>query len=507
MSRRESLAAVDRSAPPPPGEVHPFRFPEFVRCRLPSGMQAYVARLPGAPLLSVELLAPAGAQFDPPDRSGLASFTAGLLDEGAAGRSALEVAAALESLGGQLGSSADWDVGYAAILTLSRHLEAGLRLLAEAAAAPTFDDEEIERLRRQRLTELVRRRQHPSVLADEQLAAAIYRGTVYANPPVGTQAAISTVSRDEIVDFYGRRYRLPAATLVVVSDLDPDVVLAEANRALAAAASGGAAPAPAPNPAAAGAAPPAPRHAADDSDASVAAHAASAGPHAAIGAADQPAIEPARLPGRRVYIVDRPGSAQTELRLGHASVPRGHPDAAVLSFLNTVLGGKFTSRINLNLRERHGYSYTASTRFAGRLGPGPFLVSAAVATESTGAAAREVLSELQRIQDEPIGADELDETRSFILGVFPYTLQSNADLARRLADLAVYGLADDYFDANQRLTAALGQDDVQRAAQRHLDPDHIAIVAVGPADVLRPQLEALGELVVSSPDDLSRPAG
>jgi zinc protease len=494
MSRHGRSTGVDRSAPPPAGALLPFRFPEFVRCHLPSGMQAYVARLPGAPLLSVELLAPAGAQFDPPGRAGLATMTAGLLDEGAAGRSAMEVAGAIESLGGQLASSADWDVGFVAFLTLSRHLEPGLRLLAEVAADPTFPAAEIERLRAQRLTELLRRRQHPTVLADEQLAAAIYRGTVYANPPVGTQAAISTLSREEIVAFYGRRYHLAAATLVVVSDLDPDLVLAAADRALAAAAPDlrGASPAPGERTVAAGAA-------------TAANQAPSSGRHAAIGAADQPAITPARLPGRRVYIVDRPGAAQTELRLGHVSVPRGHPDSVALSFLNTVLGGKFTSRINLNLRERHGYSYTASTRFSGRLGPGPFVVSAAVATESTGAAAREVLAELRIIQDEPIAAGEMDETRSYILGVFPYTLQSNADLARRLADLAVYGLADDHFDVSLRATAALSQEDVQRAAQRHLDPDHIAIVAVGPADVLRPQLEGLGELVVSLPDDLSRP--
>ena len=169
----------------------------------------------------------------------------------------------------------------------------------------------------------------------------------------------------------------------------------------------------------------------------------------------QPEIRPAPLPGLRIVVVDRPGAAQAELRLGHASVPRAHPDFTTLSVLNTLLGGKFTSRINLNLRERHGYTYGAASRFSGRLGPGPFVVGAAVATESTGAAAREVLSELRRIQDEPVSEVEMEETRSYMLGVFPYTVQSIADLAKRLADLAVYGLPDDYYDRYLRALGSL----------------------------------------------------
>ena len=460
---------IDRSAPPPAGEVHPFHFPRFVRRRLPSGVVAYAARLPGVPLASVELLAAAGAQHDPAGREGLATLTAALLDEGAAGRSAMEIAGSVERLGGQLGTGADWDSGYAGILILSRHLEAGLRLLSEVATAPTFPEAEVERLRRQRLTELLRRRHQPAAIADEQLAAAIYQGTVYAHSPLGTEAAISSLQRDEMLSFYRRRYRLPEAILIAVSDVEPEALLAAAHAALAA------------SPAAAGAG--------DE-----AAYAAAWGP---------PDIRPAPLPGLRAVVADRPGAAQTELRLGHAAVPRAHPDFITLAFLNTLLGGKFTSRINLNLRERHGYTYGAASRFSGRLGPGPFVVSAAVATESAGAAAREVLSELRRIRDEPVTREEMEETRSYMLGVFPYTVQGMGDVARRLADIAVYGLPDDYYERYLRTIASLSRTDLQEAARRHLDPDRLALVAVGPADPLRRQLEGLGEIVVRSADDLA----
>ena len=495
-----SSIAIDRSAPPPSGEVHPFRFPWFVRGRLPSGVLAYAARLPGVPLASVELLAAAGAQHDPAGREGLATLTAGLLDEGAAGRDAMEIAGGIERLGGQIATGADWDSGYAGILLLSRHLEAGLRLVSEVATAPTFPEAEVERLRRQRLTDLLRRRHQPAAVADEQLAAAIYRGTVYAHSPLGTEAAISSLRRDEILDFYRRRYRLPEATLIAVSDLDPETLLAAAGAALAAAPtvsaaageSGGGAGGPETGGAAGGRAAGA---------AGGGAAGAESGETAGAGPWEPPAIRPAPLPGLRVVVVDRAGAAQTELRLGHAAVPRAHPDFTTLTFLNTLLGGKFTSRINLNLRERHGYTYGAATRFSGRLGPGPFVVSAAVATESAGAAAREVLSELRRIRDEPVTREEMEETRSYMLGVFPYTVQSMGDLARRLADLAVYGLPDDHYDRYLRAIASLSRADVQEAARRHLDPDRLAIVAVGPADALRGQLEELGEVVVRSADD------
>jgi zinc protease len=463
-------SAVDRTTAPPPGEAHPFHFPAFARHRLPCGVMAWIAQLPGAPLASIDLVAPAGCQHDPPGRAGLATFTAALLDEGAAGRDALEIAAGVERLGGQIVTGADWDVGYGTIFLLSRHARAGLGLLAEVIASPTFPAREIERLRRLRLTELLRRRHQPSAVADEQLAAALYHGTVYANVPLGTEAALAAIGRDEIVDFYRRHYRLAASNLILISNLRPDELLDQAADALAAALS--------------------------DS-----AGAGAAGAGSDLDLVGQPAIVPPPLPGTRVYIVDRPGAAQTELRLGHSGVPRAHPDATALSFLNTLLGGKFTSRINLNLRERHGYTYGASSRFSGRLGPGPFVIGTGVATESAGAAAREVLHELRRIQDEPVSADEMEETRSYILGVFPYTVQTIADLARRLADLAIYGLPDDHYDRYLRTVATLSRADVQDAARRHLRPGQSAIVAVGPAELLRPQFADLGEVTVRAIDD------
>jgi zinc protease len=448
---------VNRELPPVPGEIHSFRFPAYLKRRLRNGLTVYAAHLPGVPLVSLELVVPAGAEHDPAGRSGLSTLTGSLLDEGTAQRNALAIAAYVEELGGHLTTGADWDEGYLGTGLLSSHRRQGLALLAEVLTGPIFPEREIERLRRQRLTEILRRAYDPSSQADDRLNAEIFSGTVYAHSLLGDEASVSTLTRDEILGFYRDHYTVAGSALLAVGDLDPEEILREVEEIL-------------------------------DGD-------------PGRTAPPSPVIRPTPLPGVMVHIVDRPGAAQTELRLGHVGISRKDPDFTPLMVMNTLLGGKFTSRINLNLRERHGFTYGASTRFVTRLGPGPFLVGTAVATESTGAATREVLSELTRIREDFVASDELEETRTYLAGVFPYTLQTIGDLAKRLEILALYQLPDDHYDGYLERVAAVTREDVLRVAQGHLDPEHMAIVAVGPAEILEPQLRGLGEVKIWARDE------
>lgn len=453
---RPAPRPVDRTVPPPPGEIHPFAFPPFARTTLGNGLSVLAARLPGVPLVSLEMVLPAGGQNDPESRRGLATLTASVIDEGTARRTSLEIAASVERLGGYVTAGADWDVGYLATGILARHRAAGLELLAEILTSPTFPEPELERLRRQRLAELLRRTQDPTALADDRISQEIYRGTAYAGSLLGSEETVSAITRDSMLDFYRRHYTLAGSALIAVGDFDPADFLAEVEALFGRGGERGKPPAP-------------------------------------------PEIHPPRLPGISVHIVDRPGAAQTELRLGHAGVSRTHPDYIPLVVMNTLLGGKFTSRINLNLRERHGYTYGATSRFVARRGPGPFYVGSAVATESTGAAAREVLAELSRIRRELVEPEELAETRSYMVGVFPYTLQTIGDVAKRLETLAVYGLPDDYFDTHLEGLARVNREEILEVAERHLDPERMAVVAVGPAEILEPQLVELGPVTMWSP--------
>ena len=398
------------------------------------------------------MVAPAGAQYEGEGQEGVASLTASLLDEGTARRSALEVAAVAEHLGGYFVTGADWDVGFLATGLLSKHRRAALELLAEVDASPTFPEAEVARLQRQRLAEILRRTQDPAALADDRFHREVYRGTVYAHPALGEQESVSRFDRDAILAFYQGHYGLAGSALIAVGDLDPEELLREVEAVFA------------------------------------------GGPAAGVPA--PPEIRPAPLPGIVVHVVDRPGAAQTELRLGHVGVSRTHPDYIPLVMLNTLLGGKFTSRINLNLRERHGYTYGASSRFLPRMGPGPFIVAAAVATESAGAAAREVLHELRRIREAPAEPEELAETRSYMVGVFPYTMQTIGDVAKRLETMTIFGLPDDYYPRYLERVSALTREELLDVARRHLDPERIAVVAVGPAEQLEPQFEGMGPVTV-----------
>lgn len=431
----------------------PFAMPRFERVPMAGGLELLLAVQRRLPLVHLELLLPAGAVYDPRDRRGLATLTASLVDEGTAGHSSMEIAGAAERLGGWVGSAADWDAAEVATGLLSRHLEAGLGLVAEIVTTPTFPSEELERLRELRLAEHRRRSVQPAVLASDALARALYGEGIYGNPLIGTPSATQAITREDVLEFYGRRVGARGSTLLAVGDIEPESFKRAVERALGTWSSE--------NP-----------------------------------VAEPPEAEPTRLTGITVKIVDRPEAAQTELRLGHVGVRRSHPDFPVLQVMNSLLGGKFTSRINLNLRERHGFTYGAHSRFAARRGPGPFVVSTAVANDVAGRATGEILKELDRIRDESVEPDELAETRSYLEGVFPYTLQGLDGIAARLRSLALYGLPDDYFDSFLARIRNTTTEEVLAAAREHLAPDRLVIVAAGPATELLPQLESLGPVEV-----------
>lgn len=445
-------SVVDRSRPPTATASPPFHFPRFLHQRLLPGLDLYAARVPRAPMASVELILPRGAHSDPPGLRGLASLTADLLDEGSQRRSGPELAAWVERLGGSLAASADWDASYVACTLLAEHVPQALALLAEVALSPSMPEPEVERLRRRRLAELLRRRSSPAALAEERFSWALYGPGPYGYPLIGAEEDLKLIQRAAAVSFYEAALHRGGATLVAAGDLEPEAIATAVRDLL--------------------------------------------GDWPEESPAPPPPVVPCEASGIAVHVVDRKQAAQTELRIGHPGPPRNHPDRVPLSVMNSLLGGKFISRINLNLRERHGYTYGAHSSFSNRLGPGPFQVAAAVSTDATGAAVRETLGELHRLQDEPPAEDELADVVRYLAGVFPYTLQTVESVAQRLSQLAVFGLADDYFDRYLAELPQVTPESIREVARRHLRPDASAVVAVGPADVLVPQLEPFGPVKV-----------
>jgi len=437
----------DRSPSPEP--PRPFVFPDFEIHELACGVRLFVAPRTATPLVDLQFLFPAGGCFDPAPLPGLASFTAGLLDEGTGRHSASELAAAVEDLGGYLISGAGWNHAYASVGMLGRDLERGADVLCEVSTEPSFPEEEVERLRRRRLAELKQRSDDPASLAADHFAARLYGEGPYGYPLVGREDSVETFNAEECRGFYRTHFATAGSLGIAVGDLDPSTLGELIGHRLS----------QLPTP---------------------------------IGPTP-PLLKPPPLEGIEVLVVDRPRAAQTELRIGHPGPPQPHPDRIPLKVLNSILGGKFTSRINLNLREVHGYTYGAHSQFVERLGPGPFVVSTAVGNEVVGAATAEILAELRRIRDEPVSITELDDAKNYLLGVFPYSLQTVQGLSGRLQEIAIFDLPADYFNTYPERLAAVSLEDVRQVAGRHLRTSALAVVAVGPAEQIAGQLAGLGE--------------
>ena len=444
--------ALDRARPPEPGRRHRFDFPRFERLPTAHGVELLLAPLPGRGLVQLELICPGGAQHETAAEGGLATLAAALLDEGTSTADALEIARRVEVTGGALGTSADWDAVYFSAGVASEQSERALALVAELASDASFPEHEFSRLQRQRRAELQRRAAQPGYLAAVRLAEAVYGEAPYGHSLLGSDASVAGLDRERVCRYARRHVGPRGATLVAVGDLDAEAFAARC-AALLETWTGTAAP-------------------------------------------EEAAAPPAPATERPIWIVDRPGAGQTELRCGQVGIPRRHADFAPLQLLSSILGGKFTSRLNLSLRERHGITYGAYSRVSGRRGAGPIVLGAAVATEATGLAAGEMLAELERLRQEPVAVDELGEARDYLLGVFPYTLQTVGGLGRRLETLAVHSLPDDYWAGYLERIESAVPEDLLACARRHLRPDTAALVAVGPAAELAPQLEPHGPLRV-----------
>jgi zinc protease len=445
------MSAVDRSRLPALGPEPIFTFPEIRRRVLDNGLRVWTVEHHDVPVLNVLLLLPAGAADDPADRPGLAAITGDLLDEGSGGLSALEFHEAL----GRLGASLDTEVGSDATLLgvtmLERFADRGLALLADLVTRPRLERAEFDRVRELRVNRLTQLRDVPSAVAERVFVQRLYGDHPYGHLSIGTEASLAALTVDDVVQFHDTRYDPAFATLILVGDATHDQLANLADRAFGRWATA------------------AHRRRADRSG------------------------EAPPLPDERLVLVHRPGSAQSELRMGHVSVARSTPDYHALLTLNMILGGQFVSRINMNLRERKGYTYGARTSFDLRRGAGPFVLQASVQSEATTDALREAIGELRAIRgDRPVTHEELLLGRAALTRGYPRNFETAEQIARAAAQLSLYDLPDDYFSRFVPTVLALTADDITRAGASYIHPDSLLTVIVGDRDRIGPSVETLG---------------
>jgi zinc protease len=438
------------ATPPALGPAPTVDVPDPVRRTLANGVEVLYVHRPQLPVVSAALVVRgAGTAEDPAVQPGLAAFTAQMLDEGAAGRSSLELADAIDLLGASLTTSAGWDAANASLYVLRANFDAALQLMADVVVRPDFPDDEVQRLRDQQLTELARAVDEPARIAANAFQTLVY-GADHPYGRVPHTAAARTLDRGAVARFHAARYRPEAATLVLVGDVDPAVHHAVVERAFGAWRGAGAA-----------------------------------------ASAAAPPVAP-DMAGTRVYLIDKPGAAQSEIHIGHPGVPRSHPDFYAIQVMNTLLGGSFTSRLNHNLREQHGYTYGAFSGYAMRMGAGPFTAQSAVRTNATDSALVQFFHELERIRTEPIPADDLEKARRYVALGFPRQLETNPAVALRLGEVATYGLDPAFLDTYVQRILAVTADDVQRVAREHVRPDRAVVVVVGDRSLVEGPVRALG---------------
>ena len=432
------MPGVDRTRLPPPGADPEFGLPAFERADLGGGVAVWAAEHRRAPLLTLHLLLPTGCAADPADKPGLASLTAALFDEGAAGLSAVELDTALKRIGGHLTTAVSSDATVVALTVLSQHMAAGLKLLFEITMRPRLAADDVARERELRINRIRQLRQSPAAVADRVFLEALYGPHPYGHLSIGTEPALRSIEPADVAAFHRSGYAAAPWTLVAAGAAAPAALIAEAERAWAAAA------------------PPVERRPA---------------------AAPPPDPPP---PAERMVFVARDGAVQSEIRLGHAGPSRRSPDYHALLVLNMVLGGQFVSRVNQNLREAKGYTYGASTAFDWRVGRGPFRLQTSVRTAATVDAIREALREVAEVGGtRPPSGAELAVAQAALARGFPRTLETSAQIARAGVQIALHGLPADAYAQFPRRIAAVSAADVRRAAGRHLDPGGLVAVVVG----------------------------
>ena len=432
---RPPAESFDRSTPPALGAPSPLSLPPVVERRLPNGLRLLVVEHRELPVADAILLVGTGGEGDPASRPGVANLTAAMLDEGTSARNALQIADQVAFLGIQLGTSSGWDVSSVSLHTPTAQLDSALALMAEVALRPSFPQQELERIRKERLTQLVQLRDRSPVIADRAYAAILYGAQhPYGRPLNGTEQSVKAISRADLQRFYRTYFRPNNATLIVVGDVTPDDIEQRVARLFGGWQRG-------------------------------------AVPPVALR-------EPPASGTTTVYLIDKPGAPQTSVRIGAVGVPRSTEDYFGIQLMNTILGGSFTSRLNQNLRETKGYTYGAGSGFSMRRAAGPFTARAEVTGSKTDSSLVEFMKELRAIRD-TVPSAELEKAKRYLQLGLPADFETTRDIASQLVPIVVYGLPLDYYNSYVQQIERVTQADVQRVARKYVNPASLAVVIVG----------------------------
>ena len=443
----EAKLAEQTAKLPKPGPQPKLTLPPIEKAKLSNGLELWMVEQKELPIVSMNLVFKTGSSNEPDDRTGVSAMVSQLLDDGTKTRSAVEIAEQLQSIGANLNSGNSWDSSNITLQTLTKNLDPALDIFADVVQNPAFPAKELESLRGRSLIGLRQQRSNPNAISN-----VVYNRVLYGEHPYGrqnTEATLKAITRDDLVKYYDATYRPNNGVLIVVGDYNKTTLKEKIEKAFAGWKPGD------------------------------------------VSARSLPAAKP--IEKARIFIVDRPGSAQSVVSVGQIGVDRMNPDYHALTVMNRILGGGFTSRINMNLREDKGYTYGARSNWSFRRGAGPFSAGGDIQTAYTKEAVAEFVKELSDIRSgRPVTPKELEYNKQSLIRQYPSGFETVGAISAQLANLVVYDLPDSYFNDYIAKINAISVEDVNRVAKEYLDPSKMAIVIVGDRKVIEPGLKDLG---------------
>lgn len=450
----------DRSGPPQLGAPGTLSLPAIQKFKLSNGLPVVLMEKRGVPVVQINLLVKTGSAMEVSGKAGTASMTAAMLDEGAGTRSALELADAIDFLGARITTNSGQHTSVVALHTPVSKLDAALPLMGDIAMRPTFPVEELDRLRKERITTLVQWHDQPGTIASVAFSQTLY-GTrhPYGVPSIGNEQSLRTMRVSDLKRFHDTYYNPNNVTLIVVGDVGKG----EIEKKLESVFGGW-----------------------------------RGRTTASVNWPDATQVE-----RRVIYLIDKPGAAQSEIRIGRIGVSRMTDDYFPLVVMNTILGGSFTSRLNQNLRETHGYSYGAGSFFDMRPLPGPFMAYSAVQTNVTDSALYEFFKEFRDIQ-KSLPDEEFEKAKNYLALGYPDNFESVGQIAGMLSEMITYNLSDDYFNTYVSNVLAVKKADVERVAREYVLPEKMAVIVVGDKAVIEKGIRSLklGTVQVKSIEDI-----
>ena len=439
--------AAWRENPPKPGLAHELNLPVPDIFKLSSGLTVYYHYRSGLPVVAADLVFNAGSGANPVDKPGLASFTANMLQQGTETRNAVQIADEAALLGTALSSGASMDSSSVGASSLTKNFAGVLDLISDVVLHPTFPPDEVERRRASRIAAFADERSDPETIVVRTGVSALFgphNPFGYGNS--GTEPSIKAMTREDMMNFWKTNYVPNNAALVVSGNIPVDDLKALAESKFGTWKS---------------------------------------------GEFQAPQIGAPETTKAKIVLVDRPGAQQTMVRLLQLGVARATPDYAALEVMNSELGGLFSSRINMNLREEHGYTYGASSSFVYRRSLGYFVAGGGIRTDVTAPAVTEILKEIHRMIDTPMKPEELSLAKDSQSRSLPGIFETNSGEAGALSELFIYNLARDYFSNLPGRLNAVTAEDAEAVAKKYLHPDQLILVCVGDRAKIEPELVKL----------------